>query len=157
MGAWGESTAHLDDDMDPGPPLCPRLSPTTPQVRACGNFIITFPGQEERPGSGWEQSTGTSAPEGAEWEGCQMEGSWLTMFTVSTGEEHEDFKTLKEEVQREIQEVKKLSRVGQSSLLTSLSKLLGKKKELQDLELTVRSQRKVVGGGVRGCHNWQGT
>ncbi|XP_034882925.1 gasdermin-A [Mirounga leonina] len=52
-----------------------------------------------------------------------------------TKEEHEDFKTLKEEVQREIQEVKKLSRVGQSSLLTSLSKLLGKKKELQDLEL----------------------
>ncbi|XP_025715235.1 gasdermin-A [Callorhinus ursinus] len=54
-----------------------------------------------------------------------------------TEEEHEDFKTLKEEVQREIQEVKKLSRVGQSSLLTSLSKLLGRKKELQDLELTL--------------------
>ncbi|XP_004395091.1 PREDICTED: gasdermin-A [Odobenus rosmarus divergens] len=68
---------------------------------------------------------------------CQMEGAWLTMFTVSIEEEHEDFKTLKEEVQREIQEVKKLSRVGQSSLLTSLSKLLGKKKELQDLELTL--------------------
>uniref|UniRef100_A0ABI7ZBQ4 Gasdermin A n=1 Tax=Felis catus TaxID=9685 RepID=A0ABI7ZBQ4_FELCA len=53
------------------------------------------------------------------------------------GEEHEDFKTLKEEVQREIQEVERLSQVGQSSLLTSLSKLLGKKKELQDLELTL--------------------
>ncbi|XP_019271588.1 gasdermin-A isoform X1 [Panthera pardus] len=52
-------------------------------------------------------------------------------------EEHEDFKTLKEEVQREIQEVERLSQVGQSSLLTSLSKLLGKKKELQDLELTL--------------------
>ncbi|XP_047565023.1 gasdermin-A [Lutra lutra] len=53
------------------------------------------------------------------------------------GEEHEDFKTLKEEVQREIQEVKKLNQAGQSSLLTCLSKLLGKKKELQDLELTL--------------------
>lgn len=70
------------------------------------------------------------------------------MFTVSTGEEHEDFKTLKEEVQREIQEVKKLNQAGQNSLLTCLSKLLGKKKELQDLELTVRSQRKVAGGWV---------
>ncbi|XP_027423431.1 gasdermin-A [Zalophus californianus] len=69
--------------------------------------------------------------------GRRTEGAWLTMFTVSIEEEHEDFKTLKEEVQREIQEVKKLSRVGQSSLLTSLSKLLGKKKELQDLELTL--------------------
>lgn len=85
-----------------------------------------------------------------------MEGAWLTMFTVSIEEEHGDFKTLKEEVQREIQEVKKLSRVGQSSLLTSLSKLLGKKKELQDLELMVRPQRKVVGGCVGGCCNWQG-
>ncbi|EDL16153.1 gasdermin-A3 [Mus musculus] len=50
------------------------------------------------------------------------------------GEMHEDFKTLKEEVQRETQEVEKLSPVGRSSLLTSLSHLLGKKKELQDLE-----------------------
>lgn len=72
------------------------------------------------------------------------------MLTVSTGEEHEDFQTLKEEVQREIQEVKKLNQAGQSSLLTCLSKLLGKKKELQDLELTVRSQRKVAGGWVWG-------
>ncbi|XP_029784120.1 gasdermin-A isoform X3 [Suricata suricatta] len=61
----------------------------------------------------------------------------FTMFTIPVGEEHENFKTLKEEVQREIQEVERLSRVGQSSLLTSLSKLLGKKKELQDLELTL--------------------
>ncbi|XP_069882955.1 gasdermin-A isoform X2 [Dipodomys merriami] len=53
------------------------------------------------------------------------------------GEAHEDFKTLKEEVQRETQEVDKLSQVGKSSLLSSLSKLLGKKKELQDLELTL--------------------
>ncbi|XP_064126390.1 gasdermin-A [Loxodonta africana] len=53
------------------------------------------------------------------------------------GEAHEDFKALKEEVQRETQEVKKLSQVGQSSLLSSLSKLLGNKKELQDLELTL--------------------
>ncbi|XP_045344674.1 gasdermin-A isoform X2 [Leopardus geoffroyi] len=62
----------------------------------------------------------------------------LTLILASdAGEEHEDFKTLKEEVQREIQEVERLSQVGQSSLLTSLSKLLGKKKELQDLELTL--------------------
>ena len=50
--------------------------------------------------------------------------------------------TLKEEVQRETQEVEKLSPEGKSSLLSSLSKLLGKKKELQDLELTVRTQGK---------------
>ncbi|XP_059125652.1 gasdermin-A isoform X3 [Peromyscus eremicus] len=58
-------------------------------------------------------------------------------LTVPLGEMHEDFKTLKEEVQRETQEVEKLSPVGQSSLLTSLSNLLGKKKELQDLEQTL--------------------
>nr|XP_034362598.1 gasdermin-A isoform X1 [Arvicanthis niloticus] len=52
-------------------------------------------------------------------------------------EMHEDFKTLKEEVQRETQEVEKLSPVGRSSLLASLSHLLGKKKELQDLEQTL--------------------
>ncbi|KAG8514910.1 Gasdermin-A [Galemys pyrenaicus] len=53
------------------------------------------------------------------------------------GEAHEDFRTLKEEVQRETQEVEKLSQTGKSSLLSSLSKLLGKKKELQDLEFTL--------------------
>uniref|UniRef100_A0A8D1TP83 Gasdermin A n=1 Tax=Sus scrofa TaxID=9823 RepID=A0A8D1TP83_PIG len=53
------------------------------------------------------------------------------------GEVHEDFRTLKEEVERETQEVEKLSPRGRSSLLCSLSKLLGKKKELQDLELTL--------------------
>lgn len=62
------------------------------------------------------------------------------VLTIPLGEMHEDFETLKEEVQRETQEVKKLSKVGQSSLLTSLSNLLGKKKELQDLEQTVRSR-----------------
>ena len=77
-----------------------------------------------------------------------MADGLFTMFTIPIGEEHEDFKTLKEEVQREIQEVERLSQVGQSSLLTSLSKLLGKKKELQDLELTVRLQRKVAGRHV---------
>ncbi|XP_031207737.1 gasdermin-A-like isoform X3 [Mastomys coucha] len=46
----------------------------------------------------------------------------------------EDFKTLKEEVHRETQALEKFSPVGRSSLLTSLSHLLGKKKELQDLE-----------------------
>lgn len=61
------------------------------------------------------------------------------MLTVPLGEMHDDFETLKEEVQRETHEVEKLSKVGQSSLLTSLSNLLGKKKELQDLEQTVRS------------------
>ena len=66
----------------------------------------------------------------------------VATFTVPTGEVHQDFRMLKEEIQRETQEVEKLSRMGQSSLLTSLSKLLGKKKELQDLELTVRSQWK---------------
>lgn len=64
---------------------------------------------------------------------------WRTgcIFPVPIGEVHEDFGTLKEEVQRETQEVEKLSGVGQRSLLSSLSKLLGKKKELQDLELAV--------------------
>uniref|UniRef100_H0X185 Gasdermin A n=1 Tax=Otolemur garnettii TaxID=30611 RepID=H0X185_OTOGA len=56
-------------------------------------------------------------------------------FTVPIGGVHEGFKTLKEEVQRETHEVEKLNRVGQSSLLSSLTRLLGKKKELQDLEL----------------------
>ena len=69
------------------------------------------------------------------------------MSTVPTGEVHEDFRTLKEEVERETQEVEKLSPRGRSSLLCSLSKLLGKKKELQDLELTVRPRWK--GGGCR--------
>ncbi|XP_041521185.1 gasdermin-A isoform X2 [Microtus oregoni] len=55
------------------------------------------------------------------------------------GEMHDDFETLKEEVQRETHEVEKLSKVGQSSLLTSLSNLLGKKKELQDLEQTLEA------------------
>ncbi|MBZ3886842.1 Gasdermin-A [Sciurus carolinensis] len=64
-------------------------------------------------------------------------GGLVLIFTVPIGEVHEDFRTLKEEVQRETQEVEKLSRVGQRSLLSSLSKLLGKKKELQDLELAL--------------------
>lgn len=76
------------------------------------------------------------------WGKCQVGGSLVATFTVPTGEVHQDFRMLKEEIQRETQEVEKLSRMGQSSLLTSLSKLLGKKKELQDLELTVRSQWK---------------
>ncbi|XP_066111557.1 gasdermin-A isoform X2 [Saccopteryx bilineata] len=56
---------------------------------------------------------------------------------ADAGEAHKDFRTLKEEIQRETQEVEKLSPTGQSSLLTSLNKLLGKKKELEDLELTL--------------------
>ncbi|KAI4533539.1 hypothetical protein MJG53_015302 [Ovis ammon polii x Ovis aries] len=69
------------------------------------------------------------------------------MYTFPPGEKpedekftravHEDFRTLKEEVQRETWEVEKLSPEGKNSLLSSLSKLLGKKKELQDLELTL--------------------
>ncbi|KAM6163596.1 gasdermin-A [Rhynchocyon petersi] len=65
------------------------------------------------------------------------DGGLFATFTLSLGEEHESFKTLKEEVQRETREVEKLSQKGQSSLLSSLSKLLGKKKELQDLEITL--------------------
>ncbi|XP_041521186.1 gasdermin-A isoform X3 [Microtus oregoni] len=61
------------------------------------------------------------------------------VLTVPLGEMHDDFETLKEEVQRETHEVEKLSKVGQSSLLTSLSNLLGKKKELQDLEQTLEA------------------
>lgn len=74
------------------------------------------------------------------------------VLTVPLGEMHEDFETLKEEVQRETQEVEKLSKVGQSSLLTSLSNLLGKKKELQDLEQTVRSREENRKCG--GRHVW---
>ncbi|CAO2645161.1 Gsdma [Lemmus lemmus] len=62
------------------------------------------------------------------------EAKFLLIQASDVGEMHDDFETLKEEVQRETQEVEKLSKVGQSSLLTSLSNLLGKKKELQDLE-----------------------
>lgn len=66
---------------------------------------------------------------------------WRTVcpIIVPTGDVHEGFGTLKEEVQRETQQVERLSQAGQSSLLSSLSKLLGKKKELQDLELAVRT------------------
>ncbi|XP_074080104.1 gasdermin-A-like isoform X2 [Macrotis lagotis] len=48
----------------------------------------------------------------------------------------EDFGSLKKEVQNEAQEVNKLSKEGQVSLLKSLRSLLGKKQDLQDLELT---------------------
>lgn len=74
-------------------------------------------------------------------------------LTVPLGEMHEDFKTLKEEVQRETQEVEKLSPVGRNSLLTSLSHLLGKKKELQDLEQTVRARESsdTEGWGRGAC------
>ncbi|OBS78722.1 hypothetical protein A6R68_18873, partial [Neotoma lepida] len=65
------------------------------------------------------------------------EEKFILIQASDVGEMHEDFKTLKEEVQRETQEVEKLSQVGKSSLLTSLSNLLGKKKELQDLEQTL--------------------
>ncbi|XP_007940243.1 gasdermin-A [Orycteropus afer afer] len=69
--------------------------------------------------------------------GGKPEEKFILIQASDVGEVHEDFKTLKEEVQRETQEVEKLSPVGQRSLLSSLSKLLGKKKELQDLELTL--------------------
>lgn len=124
------------------------------------NFIIAFLGQEKReaslkPGAEHGACEGcVKEPAGrmlSERGGCQVESRLFATFTVPTGEMHEDFKTLKEEIQRETQEVEKLSHVGQSSLLTALSKLLGKKKELQDLELTVRSQWKWAGvGGRRG-------
>ncbi|XP_036996458.1 gasdermin-A isoform X2 [Artibeus jamaicensis] len=65
------------------------------------------------------------------------EEKFIFIQAADAGEGHEDFGTLKNEIERETQEVRKLSPVGQSSLLTSLSKLLGKKKELQDLELTL--------------------
>lgn len=48
--------------------------------------------------------------------------------------------------------MEKLSPEGKSSLLSSLSKLLGKKKELQDLELTVRTQGN--GRRCRGTWRW---
>lgn len=76
----------------------------------------------------------------------RVESHLFATLTVPTGEIHEDFKTLKEEIRQEAQEVEKLSHVGQRSLFTALSKLLGKKKELQDLEHTVRSQGKGGGG-----------
>ncbi|XP_026645688.1 gasdermin-A isoform X1 [Microtus oregoni] len=67
------------------------------------------------------------------------EAKFLLIQASDVGEMHDDFETLKEEVQRETHEVEKLSKVGQSSLLTSLSNLLGKKKELQDLEQTLEA------------------
>lgn len=83
-------------------------------------------------------------------------------LTVPLGEMHDDFKTLKEEVQRETREIEKLSQVGRSSLLTSLRHLLGKKKELQDLEQTVRhrntgSTGKGSLGGGSHCRWEEGT
>ncbi|XP_012403790.1 gasdermin-A isoform X2 [Sarcophilus harrisii] len=55
--------------------------------------------------------------------------------TSDISEVPEDFGSLKKEVQSEAQEVAKLSREGQVSLLKSLRNLLGKKQDLQDLEL----------------------
>ncbi|XP_016057700.1 PREDICTED: gasdermin-A [Miniopterus natalensis] len=69
--------------------------------------------------------------------GGKPEEKFLLIQGADAGEMHEDFETLKEEIQRETRALETLSRVGQSSLLTSLSKLLGKKGELQDLELTL--------------------
>ncbi|XP_037347934.1 gasdermin-A [Talpa occidentalis] len=69
--------------------------------------------------------------------GKPEEEKFILIQACDAGEVHEDFKTLKEEVQRETQEVEKLSQTGKRSLLSSLSKLLGKKKELQDLEHTL--------------------
>ncbi|XP_053425178.1 gasdermin-A isoform X1 [Nycticebus coucang] len=67
--------------------------------------------------------------------GEKPEEKFILIQASDVGGVHEGFKTLKEEVQRETHEVEKLNRVGQSSLLSSLTRLLGKKKELQDLEL----------------------
>ncbi|XP_068930354.1 gasdermin-A isoform X2 [Petaurus breviceps papuanus] len=56
--------------------------------------------------------------------------------TSDISEVPEDFGSLKKEVQSEAQQVEKLSREGQASLLKSLRNLLGKKQDLQDLELS---------------------
>ncbi|XP_020853179.1 gasdermin-A isoform X2 [Phascolarctos cinereus] len=56
--------------------------------------------------------------------------------TSDISEVPEDFGSLKKEVQSEAQEVDKLSKEGQASLLKSLRSLLGKKQDLQDLELS---------------------
>ncbi|XP_057631893.1 gasdermin-A isoform X1 [Chionomys nivalis] len=93
----------------------------------CNDSMQTFP-------PGVRQVSANSYPSTTE---PPVEPPTETVLTVPLGEMHEDFETLKEEVQRETQEVEKLSKVGQSSLLTSLSNLLGKKKELQDLEQTL--------------------
>nr|XP_045376685.1 gasdermin-A isoform X2 [Camelus bactrianus] len=70
--------------------------------------------------------------------GEKPEEEKFTLIQASdVGEAFKDFRTLKEEVQRKTHEVEKLSPVGKSSLLCSLSKLLGKKKELEDLEFTL--------------------
>ncbi|XP_036613637.1 gasdermin-A [Trichosurus vulpecula] len=60
----------------------------------------------------------------------------LLFFSAYTAEVPESFGSLKKEVQSEAQEVDKLSREGQASLLKSLRSLLGKKQDLQDLELS---------------------
>ncbi|KAK2111846.1 hypothetical protein P7K49_011592 [Saguinus oedipus] len=78
-------------------------------------------------------------------EGKSGEEKVILIQASDVGDVHEGFRTLKEEVQRETQQVEKLSQVGQSSLLSSLSKLLGKKKELQDLELALsEAQQKLL-------------
>ncbi|XP_007482350.1 gasdermin-A-like isoform X2 [Monodelphis domestica] len=65
------------------------------------------------------------------------EDKTLTLIQSSDMSEiPENFGSLKKEVQNEAQEVAKLSREGQESLLKSLRSILGKKQDLQDLELT---------------------
>nr|XP_044601612.1 gasdermin-A isoform X1 [Equus asinus]XP_044601613.1 gasdermin-A isoform X1 [Equus asinus] len=96
----------------------------------CNDSMQTFP-----PGEKPEEEKFISPRAGAdEPQSCQLNP---VIQASDVGDIHKDFRTLKEEVQRETQEVEKLSQVGRSSLLTFLSKLLGKKKELQDLELTL--------------------
>uniref|UniRef100_F6VZH9 Gasdermin A n=1 Tax=Equus caballus TaxID=9796 RepID=F6VZH9_HORSE len=96
----------------------------------CNDSMQTFP-----PGEKPKEEKFISPRAGAdEPQSCQLNP---VIQASDVGDIHKDFRTLKEEVQRETQEVEKLSQVGRSSLLTSLSKLLGKKKELQDLELTL--------------------
>ncbi|XP_075415445.1 gasdermin-A [Tenrec ecaudatus] len=69
--------------------------------------------------------------------GGKSDEKFVLIQASESGEEHENFKTLKEEVQRETQVIEKLSPTGQCSLLSSLGKLLGKIKDLQDLELAL--------------------
>ncbi|XP_072502420.1 gasdermin-A-like isoform X2 [Notamacropus eugenii] len=70
-----------------------------------------------------------------DWDIPHVSNESLKTFPTEA-EVPEDFGSLKKEVQSEVHQVDKLSREGQASLLKSLRSLLGKKQDLQDLELS---------------------
>ncbi|XP_010618316.1 gasdermin-A isoform X1 [Fukomys damarensis] len=150
--SWDKRSGWPDGPLSPGAVLAVTCAPPSCHSASCHcitsirvplaqlvpiSFHSHLPEVEQavrQLGLSYPSPRGTRHPEGR-----LLMALFFLIFSViqasDVGEVHEDFTTLKEEVQRETQEVGRLSQSGQGSLLSSLSNLLGKKKELQDLEL----------------------